>query len=246
MVFNLIIPNISTTSEKCIHKIANPFALAVSVARDYFAHLNITVKQPTFIPLTTVYANFQTGQQVNVQSSNNFTAYAEQLQKYPDLLYSWNLPSPLPEDLLLPFSAFIAKYDLQDVAFSIFSGGQGFANILDQLTVYVMKLVDESYIQSISGNSIVPQENNGEIYVKAAAQLGQEVLLSSTVVAAQRSSNSSSGARLVVKTPSGRKLIQASKLLITIPPLLDNSKRSLASPSRSKSHTLTIPSSLIV
>ncbi|KAG6995604.1 FAD-dependent oxidoreductase dbaF [Physcia stellaris] len=196
----------------------------ISVTRDYFSHLNITVKRPVFAPLTTLYADFQTGQQVTVEASTNFTPYTEQLSKYPYLLYSWKLPSPVPEDLFLPFAAFIAKYNLRDVAFSIFSAGQGFANILDQLTVHVMKMVDESYIQSVAGDSIVPQDNNGEIYVKAAAFLGQDVLLSSTVVAARRPSKSGLGIRLVVQTPSGQKLIQASKLLITIPPLLDNMK----------------------
>ena len=201
VVFDLNVPDIRTTSEECIYTIADFCLPAVSVARDYFAHLNITFKRPTFAPLTTVYADFQTGQQVTVQSSTNLTTYAEQLQKYPYLLYSWNLPSPVPEDLFLPFAAFIAKYDLRDVAFSIFSAGRGFTNILEQLTVNVMKMVDESYIQSVAGDSIVPQDNNGEIYTQAVAHLGQDVLLSSIVVAAQRSSNSNSSVRLVVKTP---------------------------------------------
>lgn len=165
---------------------------------------------------------------MTVQSSNNYTAYAAQLQKYPYLLYSWNLPSPVPEDLLLPFADFVAKYDLQDVAYSVFSDGEGFSDILEQLTVNVLKLVDESFLDAAAGGAVVPSNHdNSEIYTKALAELGPDVLLSSTVVSAQRPSNSSSGVRLIVKTPSGPKLIRASKLLISIPPLLDNSKRVL-------------------
>ena len=200
------------------------------MARDYFAHLNIPITQFTVAPLSTIYADFQTGQQMTVQSSNNYTAYAEQLQNYPYLLYSWNLPSPVPEDLLLPFADFVAKYDLQDVAYSVFSDGEGFSNFLEQLTVNVMKMVDESFLDAVAGGAVVPlNHDNSEIYNKALPELGPDALLSSTVVAAQRPSNGSSGVRLIVKTPSGLKLVKASKLLISIPPLLDNSKRFLKS-----------------
>ena len=164
-----------------------------------------------------------------VEASNDYTAYAAQLAKYPYLLYSWNLPSPVPSDLLLPFREFVAKYDLQDVAYSLFLDGEGFDKFLNELTVNILKFVDQSFLDTAApGGSIVPpNHNNGAIYTQAAAQLGSDVLLSSIVVDAQRPSRSGSGVSLVVQTPSGNKLIQASKLLISIPPLLDNSKRNL-------------------
>lgn len=207
------------------------------MTRDYFALLNLTtgLYQPT--PLTRFYADFQTGAPVEgVRSSFNFSAYAAQLEKYPQLLYSWDLPSPIPEDLLLPFGAFIQKYNLGDEAFDVYFSAQGVSNILDELTVHVFKFIDESFLSSVSGNAIVPTPNNAEIYAKASAYLGDDVLLSSTVVAAKRPANSSSssssggGIRLIVQTPTGKKLIKASKLLISIPPLLSNSKPSLPLP----------------
>lgn len=176
-------------------------------------------------PVTRVYADFQTGQVVtDVQASSDLSGYAAQLEKYPYLEYSWDLPSPVPADLLVPFRDFIAKYNLQDIAYSVYFGGEGFANVLNQLTVNVFKMIDSSYINSMAGAAFQPASgNNGEIYTKASAALGSDALYSSTVVAAQRSSNHS-GVRLIVKTPSGQKLVKASKLLISIPPLLDNSK----------------------
>jgi hypothetical protein len=63
--------------------------------------------------------------------------------------------------------------------------------------------------------------NNGELYVKALEVLGSDALLRSTEVDAQRPFNGSH-VRLVVQTPTGSKLIQASKLLVTIPPLVQN------------------------
>ncbi|MCJ1436266.1 hypothetical protein MMC27_005644 [Xylographa pallens] len=196
----------------------------VSVTRDYFAHFNIPITNATGAPLTTIYADFQTGQQVTVQSSNNYTAYQKQLQKYPYLEYSWNLPSPVPEDLLLPFADFVAKYDLQDIAYSVYFGGEGVSDILEQSTVNIMKFVDQSYLDAIlDGAAVVPlNHNNGDLYTKALVELGPDALLSSTVVAARRPLENSSGVSLVVQTPSGQKLIKASKLLSSIPPLLDN------------------------
>ncbi|KAF9693635.1 hypothetical protein EKO04_008562 [Ascochyta lentis] len=191
----------------------------ISVARDYFKLLDIATGPYQPLPNTRVFANFQTGNKVDtVQSTFNFTAYAAQLEKYPYLLYSWDLPDPVPKDLLLPFGDFIKKYNLQDSAFDIYYSAQGLSNFLNELTIHVLKLVDESFLGASSGASIVPASNNGEIFTKAAKKLGKDVLLSSTVVQTQRGRDSTS---LVVTTPGGKKLIQACKLLITIPPLLD-------------------------
>ncbi|KAK4184779.1 FAD/NAD(P)-binding domain-containing protein [Podospora australis] len=193
----------------------------ISVAAEYFARLNVSMGPFQFNPVTQVHANFKTGQSVPAPPSPGFAGYAAQAAKYPYLKYSWNLPNPVPSDLLLTFRDFLNKYNLQDVAYSVFLAGGGFANILDQLTIHVFKLIDFSYIRSISGEAFQPVSgDNGEIYPKALSLLGPNgAFLSSTVVAARRSP---SGVRLVVQTPSGKKLIKASKLLITIPPLLPN------------------------
>ena len=194
----------------------------VSVARAYFRLLDIETGPFQLLPNTRVFADFQSGKKVdNVLSTFNFTAYAAQLGKYPYLLYSWDLPNPIPEDLLISFGDFIKKYNLEDVAFDVFNSAEGVSNILSEPTVNVFKFIDESFLDTSSGNGIVPRSSNGEIYVKAATRLGKDVLLSSTVVAARRGGTITS---LVVKTPKGNKLIRASKLLITIPPLLQTRK----------------------
>jgi hypothetical protein len=182
------------------------------------------------LPNKPFYANFKTGKQVGgVQSTYNFTSYAEQLPKYPYLGYSWDLPNPVPDDLLLPFGEFIKKYNLGDEAFDIYSSTPGISNYLGELTVNVIKSFDESYLQTISGKSLVGSSSNGEIYTKATTVLGNDVLFSSTVVATKRPARSGDGVVLVVRTPTGLKLIRASKLLITIPPLLSTSKHYLTS-----------------
>lgn len=195
----------------------------ISVATHYLETLlGVPMGPFQYNPVTRVYKDFQTGQGVPAPASPDFTGYSEQLHKYPSLAYGWNLPSPVPEDLLLPFGDFVKKYNLQDVAYSIYFSGEGFANILQQLTVNVFKMIDDSFLNSnLHGAAMMPVSgDNGEPYVKALSILGSDALLSSTVVASNRSHRR--GVQLVVNTPSGRKLIKASKLLITIPPLLNN------------------------
>ncbi|KAL5361326.1 hypothetical protein BJX96DRAFT_151736 [Aspergillus floccosus] len=193
----------------------------ISVTRDYLAYLGVPTTQYTGDARTDIYADFQTGARVAVNSSSNYTAYIQQLQKYPYLEYSWDLPDPVPEDLLLPFSEFLEKYKLEDIAYNVYYGAQGLSNVLDQLTVNVFKIFDGSFIDALYGGDVKGLHTNGEIYTRAAARLGADVLLSSQVVAASRPDNGT-GVRLVVQTPTGHKLIMASKLLVSIPPLLEN------------------------
>ncbi|KAF3771153.1 hypothetical protein M406DRAFT_59906 [Cryphonectria parasitica EP155] len=68
---------------------------------------------------------------------------------------------------------------------------------------------------SCSTNRIVG--GNDKIYESALDVLGSSVLLNSTVIAAKRGSTADEATYLVVSTPTGLKLIQASRLLITIP-----------------------------
>lgn len=108
------------------------------------------------LPNKPFYANFKTGKQVQgVQSTYNFTSYAEQLPKYPYLGYSWDLPNPVPDDLLLPFGEFIKRYNFGDEAFDTYSSTPGISDFLGDLTVNVIKSFDESYLQTISEKSLV-------------------------------------------------------------------------------------------
>ncbi|KAJ5753047.1 hypothetical protein N7520_009964 [Penicillium odoratum] len=195
----------------------------ISVTQDYLSYLGVPVTEYTGYKRTDVYADFQTGQQLNVTSSSNYTAYSTQLQKYPYLEYSWDLPDPVPEELLLPFAEFLEEYQLEDVGYNVYYGAQGFSNVLDQLTANVFKIFDGSFIDALSGGDVRGLRSNGEIYTKASVVLGTNVLFSSQVIAANRSVNGT-GVRLVVQTPTGNKLIVASKLLVSIPPLLNNMK----------------------
>jgi hypothetical protein len=190
---------------------------------NYFKLLGISGEAYSIAPLTNAFYDFATGTPLTLTTANNFTAYAEQLDKYPYLANSWNLPDSIPEDLVLPFQTFVAKYNLSNLAYTVYFYSQGLTNFLQQLTINVFKMFDSTLLSGLAGHDVVPPDHNNKlIFEKGFDRLGSSnVLLSSTILAARRPVNET-GVRLVAKTPTGNKLIAVSKLVISIPPLLEN------------------------
>lgn len=204
----------------------NIYGLA-SWVRDYFEHYQIPITEYLFHATKAVNVDFSTGQALDAPADPPMDHYAAQLDKYPYLAYSWNLPEPTPEDLLLPFRDFVAKYGLQDLAFEVYFFSQGMSNFLDQLTVNVFKFIDQSFLSThaVGGHLQIEDHYNQDLYNRALAAFGPDAWLSSTVHSSKRpaaNADVSDGILLVVDTPSGRKLVKAKKLLLTIPPMVDN------------------------
>lgn len=193
-----------------------------SVAIDFFNRFDITLIPYPQSPAENVFIDFASNEVVqNVTMGFNFTAYTAELHKYPPFQYGWNLPHPIPEDLLLPFGDFIEKYSLQDIAYTVHFISEGDGSLLDELTLYVFQRLNDVLLEEVSGGDGFKTHNNSELYFKAAAELGSSALLESTVIAADRSTDDS-GVRLVVDTPTGDKLIIASQLLVSAPIVMDN------------------------
>lgn len=82
-------------------------------------------------------------------------------------------------------------------------------------------MVDPAFLYAMTGGALIDaNQSNKEIYRKAQKKLGSNALMKSKITAVTRPPNGP--ASIAVKTPSGSKLIQASKILITIPPTLKN------------------------
>ncbi|KAH8888023.1 FAD/NAD(P)-binding domain-containing protein [Thozetella sp. PMI_491] len=203
-----------------------------SVAWDFFARYNISIEPFVFQEDQTSFVDFSTGEVVpDFSPSYDFTAYSAQLDKYPYMSwgYGW-IPEPVPEDLLLPFGDFVEKYGLEEQVYAIWWIVNGMSNLplLEQVTMNVLKYFDRLYLNAINYGTlgtkpdmVTVNRNNGELFDRAHQELGENVLLNSAVVAGDRCS-SDEEVRLAVSTPTGTKLIVASRLLITIPPLLSN------------------------
>ncbi|OCK94972.1 putative FAD dependent oxidoreductase [Cenococcum geophilum 1.58] len=201
----------------------------LSIVTDYFTRLNVPWTTAMFPSTQELYVNFNTGKVVDGFAPAGQAAFAQaldvwisHLEKYPYLSNGFFLPDPVPADLLLPFHDFVKKYSIDALVYSMFEYRQ--INILVQPTLYVMMNFNLDLIQNIlNGFLTTASHDNSDIYRNALAILEKDVLLSSHVIWTDRDS-SSEYVKVGVETPSGRKLIQAKKLVITIPPKLSNFK----------------------
>ncbi|KAK2001041.1 flavin-containing superfamily amine oxidase [Colletotrichum falcatum] len=148
--------------------------------------------------------------------------YKVQLAKYPDDFFrGYHLPDPVPEDLLLPWGGFIQKYDLGALAYDGWLRFQGMGNVLAQPTLYIMKLFNPMQVKAREDNSKVYQADDDlqSLWNAAQAFLGDSAVTSAEVGRVDRQGD---GVTVSLTTPSGPKTVRASKILITIPPTLDN------------------------
>ncbi|KAJ5218507.1 FAD/NAD(P)-binding domain-containing protein [Penicillium cinerascens] len=202
----------------------------MQIVKDYFNRLNVSWAIEVLGPRSSApdYLDGNTGQTVKYKAPNpvaGLIAYAEQLSKYLNIGLGFFLPDPVPDDFLLPFGQFLAKYpDIGNATYTIFSYGQGLGNFLDQPTLYVFKNFGLDIIQGISSGFLVTtSSDNYEIYDHATKLLGSDVLLSSRVVSTQYRGDH--GVELDIETPTGTQVVIAKKLLIAIPQKLNNMNR---------------------
>jgi hypothetical protein len=203
----------------------------ITVVNNYFAHFNIALTPNVFSSSgPTQFFNFLNASAVSASdiSTGNVTealnGYLAQLNKYPYLFPNgYQLPDPVPEDLLLPYGDFLEKYNLQGLAYTAFSTIQGVGNILKQPTLYIMKYFAPSTVTAILEDipaflTTADNDNHG-LYVAAAKELGPDAFLSTNVIEVERRKDT---VYTVISTPSGSKLIKSSWLLIAIQPELSN------------------------
>jgi hypothetical protein len=202
------------------------------VVRNFFERFNISLVTTSISASggVEVFANFLTGETLNNVTQFNGTAigeaigtYQTQLDLFPFLSLGYELPDPVPAELLMPTIDFIKKFGLEALApsSSVFGGAQGFAHLLTEPVLYTMKIAGADILRSIeTGFLTTPDQDNSALYVQATQFLGDtNVLLNSNVLSSERTG---SGVELLVHTPSGPKLIRAKKLVLAIPPKLSN------------------------
>ncbi|KAM0805647.1 flavin-containing superfamily amine oxidase-like protein [Usnea florida] len=199
-----------------------------TIVTDYFKRFGIpltTTSNAGSASLKQYYVDFTTGKNVTgyvpTNPASGFAAYAGQLAKYPFLnTPGWDLPDPVPADLLIPFGDFVKKYSIDSAVFTINEYAEGFGNILSIPTLYVLKYFGQAVLEGAqTGFLTTARDDNGELYEKAQAELGADVFLNSRAIATERNNAS---VKVVVKTASGPKLILAKKLVVSVPPLLSN------------------------
>ncbi len=152
-----------------------------SIVTSYFGRFDIPLTSGTggFATNATIYnVDFRTGKIVPGYVAEDptaaFTAYGAQLAKYPYLSEpGWNLPDPVPADLLMPFGDFVNKYEIGAAVQIINQFAQGFGDILTIPTVYVLKYFNQPVLAGAQTAFLTTaRRDNSEIYEKARAELG--------------------------------------------------------------------------
>ncbi|RAL16784.1 amine oxidase [Aspergillus homomorphus CBS 101889] len=190
--------------------------------RKFFKHFNIPVEiDTTANDFETARYDFRTGVPVSPYPGNATEAigrYTEELERYSYLSQGWNLSEQVPEPLLEPFRDFVKQHDLGPALETMTLLSQGMRYLLDYATVYLLKIVSLSQLR---GQHLVPsRRNNSEIYYAAQQELGEDVILHSTVVHALRSDNKLH--RLTVESDTGeRVIIEADATVMALPPKND-------------------------
>ena len=196
------------------------------LVRNYLASLNVPVGKLDLGGFQARFIDFATGKDTPGfprNFSDGIAAYIAQLSKYPGLESGYFLPDPVPEDLLLPFADYVEKYPaIKSAAYYFFINTQGLGDSLRLPMLYVFKNWGLDVLRNVrDGFLTAASGNNSELYRNAGAKLGQDVFLNSYVIATQRRKRADC-VKIVVKTPSGLKLILAKKLVVAIPQLPEN------------------------
>jgi hypothetical protein len=167
------------------------------------------------------YVDFRSGRPVDYTPPPPVTlpAYYQHISQYGPIDTVFDLPDPVPQDLVAPFADFVEKYDFGAVVPLVFNYGQGIGNILDLPALYSINTFGQGVTRNILAGSFLTTaaHDNSLLYERATAHLGDDVLLESQVMRVDRSSRE---VRVLVATPGGPRLIRAKKLVVAIPPLL--------------------------
>ena len=193
------------------------------LVKAYFARFNVPLITDNVNPGgVTTYADFRTGRALpgfNLPVPTALGQYFGILERYPYLVNGFQLPDPVPAELLQPFGDFVTANGLQSIVQLVFQYGQGFFDgLLTLPTLYILKYFGIGVVTNIINNSFLttPDHDNQRLYDNAAAFLGEDVLFESCVISAGRDAG---GVVVLAETPEGPVVIKAGKIVITIPPL---------------------------
>lgn len=196
------------------------------LSRNFFKRLGVEWRALLPDTLITDNVNFQTGMRVSPPNGTlaivaGALLYRSVIERYDYLQDgTLNLPDPVPEELWRPFGEFVRKHRLEGALTIIFTFSQEVGNLLDVPALYAIQSFGLPQIDALLRGFMIPRNGGMDLYRKAADDLGQDVLFKSTVTQTERSLSS---VQAIVQGANGTsKLIQARKLLITIPPKVEN------------------------
>jgi hypothetical protein len=195
---------------------------------NYFGRFEVPLVPFPLTGGTTAYVVYQTGRVVSgyqppgpAQFGAALFTYLTVLQQFPYLDSGFQLPNPVPLDLLLPFGQFVQKYALAALVPTVFQFGQGLGTLLADPALYVLKNFSLSVAGSLATTGfLTAPTGSGSLYDAIAQSLIGDVLFDADVVRVDRRGHS--GIEVDVVTPYGLQRIQCEKLVFATPPTADN------------------------
>ncbi|RAQ55667.1 amine oxidase [Aspergillus flavus] len=197
----------------------------LSSVREMFEYFEIPLTKAVFDYKMHMF-DFRTGTPVQDSSKAEMAAFTEkymaQLAKYPYLKTGFDLPDPVPEDLLLPFGEFVQKYDMMPAVGQMGAWINALGDWQTMPTLYIMKYMCADTMKGVKTGFVRPADhNNSAIYDAARKELGEDALLNSRVVQMDRD-DTKGWVYMEVQSGSQTRLIRAKKIIVAFPPHLDN------------------------
>lgn len=153
---------------------------------------------------------------------------AKVLSKYPWIDQGFLVPEPVPEELLLSFGELAAQLGFSPLLPIIAQWNFNSGNISTLPALYGIKIFGPALFGSFFDKFILSASGNTRTLYEAAAQeLGDSVLLDSTIVEVHReatySATRTTGVTILVEQPGqASTLVRARKLLVAIPQTIKN------------------------
>lgn len=202
-----------------------------ALVRNYFGRFNVPLVTPPQQGGRSTSVDFRTGKPVAAYQPSPDELGAAlfayfQLVTGPFAFVAANgyqLPSsgPLLEQLVQPFGKFVEQNGLKALLPLFFLYEQGFGPLLDVPTVYVLKNMGPDVIGGVlSGSFLAAPTGTSSLYESATAELGDDVVFDAHVTKVVRPTRGP--VVVLAETDCGPRVIQAEKLLVTAPPVLDN------------------------
>jgi hypothetical protein len=172
---------------------------------------------------TTAYVDFRTGKPVDYTpvAPVALPDYYQQISRFGPIDTIHDLPDPVPAELVAPFRDFVAAHDLGSIVPLAFAYGQGIGDLLGMPAFYGINLFGQGVVGKLLGGGYVTTAagDNSLLYERATAYLGDDALLSTR---AERIERTRSGVRVLASGPQGPLVIEARKLVVTVPPLVSH------------------------
>ncbi|PYI00847.1 FAD/NAD(P)-binding domain-containing protein [Aspergillus sclerotiicarbonarius CBS 121057] len=201
----------------------------MSIVRSFFSHFNIPLTYAAFDYPIDMF-DFRTIAPIPATSSNASNAamdrYITQLKRYPYLKVGYELPDPIPEDLLRPFGEFMDRYDLTPGVGDLGGSINPLGDWPKKPAVYVMKYANLDVVEGDRVGFVRPEgRDNSLLYERAEEELRGVggLMLGVRVVGVQRDGD---GVVVTVRKGEGEGevVVKAKKLVVAIQPSLASLK----------------------